>query len=1286
MLLLFSIITILFFNTKTAFCQNDEPVSVDAERYFSAFGEIIRETPEYHTLQRGFDKNEMHLLDTLSNEERAFIESEVDPPAIGVIRDLKQPIVFNLRNIEIPLNGEISTSGGRLSRINDEILVFSTYIKSEKADEIRIFFSEGNFPHGVKVNLFSKDDFAFNQIELTGELDEYGFYTRSTFADYVIIQVVIPSECFEEDLYFSITKIIHVDNIYIPEEYTRSCYQDANCPYANSYTHIDNLRRAAAQLTFPVGGGYYICSGGQLNDLRAKDFQPFLLTANHCFNTQASASGLQARFYYWSTSCNSGITNPNYIIVNGANLIATNSQTDFTLVLLKEKGGNLYLGWTTNSVANNAVLHSVHHPGGMLQQYSRHTNKTSPSYSCAGFSTTNYHYTVTLGGQSSGGSSGGVIANADGRVVGQLYGVCHPDNWDECDYSSYNNMWGRFNASYSNNNLQYWLNNGGASVAMSTNPSTTLGFGTRNVGSSTDLTVTVTNTGSRPNYLNLEAGSISISGSNANQFSIVGATSLYLPPGTSGSFKVRFSPTSAGSKTATLNIPHNADNIASPRTISLSGTGVEICKECPNYDFSLNPGTSWITTSSSIVAQGCKMYRISVTNGRKYTFKTGCGDGATANFDTQLFLYNGSCNQIAFNDDGCENYRSKIEWIANYTGYAYLKVKGWGSNYGSFSLSYNYCLEPSQPGLISGQSNVCQGSIYNYSVSPVIGATSYTWTLPTGWSGSSISNSITVTAGASGGTISVRANNNCGSSSNRNLSVSVITAPALPGAISGSTSVCSGSTQTYSVSPVSGATSYTWTLPSSWSGSSTSNSITVTAGTSGGTISVRANNNCGSSSNRNLSVSVITAPAQPGAISGSTSVCSGSTQTYSISSVSGATSYTWTLPSGWSGSSTSNSITVTVGTSGGTISVRANNNCGSSSNRNLGVSVITTPAQPGAISGITSVCSGSTQTYSVSPVSGATNYTWTLPSGWSGSSTSNSITTTVGQNSGNITVKANNACGSGISRSLTVSVKAIPAQPGTISGSSSVPAGTIKNYNISPVSGATSYTWTYNGIGSISGSGTSIDLTAYTSGILSVTANNECGISTARIKVITTTGVATNFPLQNIIISNGMFQCFDATQTITVAGNNTQFIVQSGGEAELIAGKNIIMLTGTRVMSGGKLLARITTTDDYCTQNKSLISSDDNDILSKKSLIENKDFFRIYPNPTTGYFILELLNDEAGQNIIVEVYTMLGSKLIVEELSADKLYQFDLTQFNPGIYLIKVIQGNNYGIEKLIKQ
>jgi hypothetical protein len=81
------------------------------------------------------------------------------------------------------------------------------------------------------------------------------------------------------------------------------------------------------------------------------------------------------------------------------------------------------------------------------------------------------------------------------------------------------------------------------------------------------------------------------------------------------------------------------------------------------------------------------------------------------------------------------------------------------------------------------------------------------------------------------------------------------------------------------------------------------------------------------------------APAQPGSITGNASVNSGSTQAYSIAAVNGATSYTWTLPSGWSGGSTATSITATVGNVGGTISVVANNVCGASSSRTFAVSV-----------------------------------------------------------------------------------------------------------------------------------------------------------------------------------------------------------------------------------------------------------------------------------------------------------------------------------------------------------
>ena len=52
------------------------------------------------------------------------------------------------------------------------------------------------------------------------------------------------------------------------------------------------------------------------------------------------------------------------------------------------------------------------------------------------------------------------------------------------------------------------------------------------------------------------------------------------------------------------------------------------------------------------------------------------------------------------------------------------------------------------------------------------------------------------------------------------------------------------------------------------------------------------------------------------------------------------------------------------------------------------------PAQPGAIAGVTSYCGTGVLTFSVAPVTGATNYIWTLPAGWTGSSTSSLITVT----------------------------------------------------------------------------------------------------------------------------------------------------------------------------------------------------------------------------------------------------------------------------------------------------
>jgi hypothetical protein len=448
------------------------------------------------------------------------------------------------------------------------------------------------------------------------------------------------------------------------------------------------------------------------------------------------------------------------------------------------------------------------------------------------------------------------------------------------------------------------------------------------------------------------------------------------------------------------------------------------------------------------------------------------------------------------------------------------------------TLAVTVTPDPAQPGTISGNDSICTGSSNTYSITAIPGATSYTWTLPGGWSGTSTTNSIATTAGTNGGNVTVTANNACGSSTAQTLAITITPAPAQPGPISGNISVCVGTPQPYGVSAVPGATSYTWTLPSGWSGLGTSNNISPMAGPNSGNISVVANNACGSSSPQSLAVTVSSQPAQPGSITGNITVCQGSTNTYAVTAVPGATSYTWTYPGGWSGSSTSNSIVTTASATSGNVTVVANNACGSSVAQTLSVTVTPAPAQPGAISGNTTICAGSSNSYSVAAVPGATSYTWTYPGGWSGSSTTNSIATTAGATSGNVTVVANNACGSSTVQTLAVTITPAPAQPGAISGNTSVCAGSSNSYSVAAVPGATSYTWTYPGGWSGSSTSNSIATTAgATSGNVTVVANNACGSSTSQTLAVTVNPT----PAQPGAISGNTTVCAGSSNTYSVA-------------------------------------------------------------------------------------------------------------------------------------------------------
>lgn len=206
-------------------------------------------------------------------------------------------------------------------------------------------------------------------------------------------------------------------------------------------------------------------------------------------------------------------------------------------------------------------------------------------------------------------------------------------------------------------------------------------------------------------------------------------------------------------------------------------------------------------------------------------------------------------------------------------------------------------------------------------------------------------------------------------------------------------------------------------------------------------------------------------PSQPAGINGSVAPCAGSTITYSVVNDPTATDYTWTLPFGWTGASTTNTITVTVGTLSGTLVVTANDGCGPSLPQSVFVTVYNIPVASAGITGNTTVCPASSNTYMAAPVTDALFYNWTSPTGWSGTSNTNIIQSFSTDTGGDFTVIAGNYCGLSSATTLSVSVATFDtsvAQSGTTL-SANLTGATYQWFNCTrglTVFGATSQSFT----------------------------------------------------------------------------------------------------------------------------------------------------------------------------------------------------------------------------------
>jgi hypothetical protein len=157
--------------------------------------------------------------------------------------------------------------------------------------------------------------------------------------------------------------------------------------------------------------------------------------------------------------------------------------------------------------------------------------------------------------------------------------------------------------------------------------------------------------------------------------------------------------------------------------------------------------------------------------------------------------------------------------------------------------------------------------------------------------------------------------------------------------------------------------------------------------------------------------------------------------------------------------------------------------------------------------------------------------------------------------------------------------------------------------------------------------------------------------------------------------------CYGATETIVVEN----LTVLPGGSITLIAGQSIHLLPGILAGSGGHLHAYIS--DILCANPMPLVAvavKEEYFIPDQTLTAINKPLFRIFPNPGNGIFSLDLMQADANRMVTVEIFNLMGEKLMMLELSGQMQHTFDLSAWPNGIYFMRTAFQGKSDVYKII--
>lgn len=362
-----------------------------------------------------------------------------------------------------------AVGAGQAVMAADGSITWEVSLASAGAKALRLEFTGFDLAEGVELHVYNESGQVRGPYTGGGPDGSGGFWSGSVFGERASVQVHARDAAAFAASAFTLQSLMHMGARFhvadaIAERYARGprqpeggsfcgvtvpdCTINGVCAIATN-PGLAAASNAVAQISFVEGGSGYICTGSLINPSGSVR-TPYFLTANHCFDTQASASSLEAHFRFRTTACDTSCALESVVETSGSTLLATGAlptRGDYTLVRLNSvPGGLTLLGWSAGHPSEGGYLIHLGHPGGAPLAYSvrriRHANTTMavcsdlprPTFLYSGLATA----PSDAQGGTAGGSSGGpalLLAAGGGSsyIVGQLFGACYFDAEAPCD-------------------------------------------------------------------------------------------------------------------------------------------------------------------------------------------------------------------------------------------------------------------------------------------------------------------------------------------------------------------------------------------------------------------------------------------------------------------------------------------------------------------------------------------------------------------------------------------------------------------------------------------------------------------------------------------------------------------------------------------------------------------------------------------------------------------------------------------------------------------------------------